>query len=116
MVHSRLKALRWGIAHSDQSLSQSGHHGPWSLARSWEFPAAQDAWAFGYQVKLWVRGQGYPPAPSLETADPVHWQESASLDDLPLTQAVAWVNDLVHLMTSDQYSRDTEPASPGVLP
>ncbi|MFE9404700.1 hypothetical protein ACFYNY_23505 [Streptomyces sp. NPDC006530] len=116
MVHDHLNALHWGIANSTHSAALRDRYRAWTLVQHWQFTSAQDAWAFGYQMKLWIRGQGYPPAPSVEATDPAHCQESASLDDLPLDHAVAWVDDLVCLMDPGRQPHDTAQIPPNALP
>ncbi|MFF8633560.1 hypothetical protein ACF052_05020 [Streptomyces pilosus] len=92
-VHDGHRALKWGIANTEQRITQHVSQG-WHLVARWNFEFTRDAWAFERQIKTWVRGQGIPPALSVGQMKYGGHTETAHVADIDLHLVRQYIESL----------------------
>ncbi|GAA2463953.1 hypothetical protein GCM10023100_78490 [Actinocorallia cavernae] len=86
-IHDELRLLGWGVAQAGRHRLHPARRAWRPLAR-WRFTAAQDAWAFGRHFKQQIRGTSCSSAQPTDATPGQVWPQTASLDDVSITQAV----------------------------
>ncbi len=92
--HVSYGAVKLGIPTSGARVAQHLSQG-WTLAKSWNFPRAEEAWSREEILLAWIRRAGIPPGVTQAQMPYRGWTETAPLELLAVDVPVEGVERLL---------------------